>query len=174
LSGALALDKEDRAVVIPDSAGLKTLIAKGFFDLQNMRKRTPMVERSEAFLRELLRAAERATDKKPDPAPASVNPSTSLQVVPPVPPIPNEAGHPIEAGDQITLPEAFDDMGNNALFGEGSPSLIEILAAAGPANANGMYETGADLQSFEDLLQNSFDVWNFFQSPEMEGQPQLW
>ena len=36
LAGALALDKEDRAVVIPDSTGLKSLIAKGFFDLQDM------------------------------------------------------------------------------------------------------------------------------------------
>ena len=176
LAGALALDKEDRAVVIPDSTGLKSLIAKGFFDLQDMRKRAPMVERSESFLRELLKAAERTTDKKAEPVPPPQPNSEPVQMSIPGP-MNGEVATVIPEIPDFPFADSFDELSINPLFGEGSPSLIDILAAAGPqTSAEGITvpADGGDLQSFEDLLQNSFDVWNFFQSPETTSQPQIW
>jgi hypothetical protein len=176
LAGALALDKEDRAVVIPDSTGLKSLIAKGFFDLQDMRKRAPMVERSESFLRELLKAAERTTDKKAEPVPPAMPTSAPLEVSV-LGPANDEMQAVIPDIPDFPFTDSLDELAINPLFGEGSPSLIDILAAAGPqSSAEGIAVPvdGGDLQSFEDLLQNSFDVWNFFQSPETTSQAQMW
>lgn len=176
LAGALALEKEDRAVVIPDSTGLKSLIAKGFFDLQDMRKRAPMVERSESFLRELLKAAERTTDKKAGAAPPPQPTSASVEMTIPGP-MNGDVAAVIPDIPDFPFADSFDELSINPLFGEGSPSLIDILTAAGPQNSEEGITVpvdGGDLQSFEDLLQNSFDVWNFFQSPETSSQPQMW
>jgi hypothetical protein len=194
LSGALALGEEDRRVVLGSAGGLKGLIAKGFFDLQDMRKQTPMVERSEAFLRQLLKAAERTTgqqqetkEKEKGKKGKAVQSTKSIEIPVSIPdttsvessvPFPTTSLENMDPG--FNFGEGFDELSINPLFGEDSPSLIDILAAAGPPNPevamSGLGGGGnGDLQSFEDLLQNSFDVWNFFQSPEMSSaQPQLW
>jgi hypothetical protein len=157
----LALDKEDRAVVIPESMGLKSLIAKGFFDLDDIRKQTPAVERSAAYVRELLKAAERSTHEPTSeevntpPAPEQVQQHVTLETNPLL--------------DLNVQNGATFDI--NTLFGDASPSLIDILTAVGAQDNVQNGNVDADLQSFEDLLQNSFDVWNFFQSPEMS---QVW